>query len=134
VGPRAGLDTEARGKLISPLPGIEPQSPGRQARSHTLYRLSYPAHCPVTAYQLYCTVKVVLPLPQTFLEMVDPVKKRKRSILSAVSAYTERSVVKWGSPFGGVRGEVKRCLGQIILFILPYLFYLYRSELFDTII
>jgi hypothetical protein len=30
VGPRAGLDTEARGKIISPLPGIEPRPPSRQ--------------------------------------------------------------------------------------------------------
>jgi hypothetical protein len=37
VGPRAGLDTEARGKLLSPLPGIEPRSPGRPVRSQTLY-------------------------------------------------------------------------------------------------
>jgi hypothetical protein len=33
VGPRAGLDTEVRGKILSLLPGIEPQSPGRPARS-----------------------------------------------------------------------------------------------------
>jgi hypothetical protein len=26
VGPRAGVDTEARGKIISPLPGTEPRS------------------------------------------------------------------------------------------------------------
>jgi hypothetical protein len=32
VGPRAGLDTEITGKIISPLPGIEPPSPGRPAR------------------------------------------------------------------------------------------------------
>jgi hypothetical protein len=44
VGLRAGLDTEARGKYLSPLPGIEPRSPGRPARSQTLYWLSYPAH------------------------------------------------------------------------------------------
>jgi hypothetical protein len=37
VGHRAGLDTEARGKILSPLPGIEPRSPGRPARSQTLY-------------------------------------------------------------------------------------------------
>jgi hypothetical protein len=37
VDPRAGLDTEARGKIISPLPEIGPQSPGRPARSQTLY-------------------------------------------------------------------------------------------------
>jgi hypothetical protein len=44
VGPRAGLDTEARGRMLSPLPRIEPRSPGRPARSQTLYWLSYPAH------------------------------------------------------------------------------------------
>jgi hypothetical protein len=40
VSPRAGLDTEARGKILSPLLGIEPRSPGRPARTQTLYRLS----------------------------------------------------------------------------------------------
>jgi hypothetical protein len=43
VGPRAGLDTEARGKTLSPLPGIEPQSPGHPVRSQTLYCPSYPS-------------------------------------------------------------------------------------------
>jgi hypothetical protein len=42
--PRTGLDTEARGKILSPLLGIELQSPGRLARSQTLYWLRYPAH------------------------------------------------------------------------------------------
>jgi hypothetical protein len=42
VGPRAGLDTEARRKILWPLPGIEPPSPGRPARSQTLHCLSYP--------------------------------------------------------------------------------------------
>jgi hypothetical protein len=37
VGPRAGVDTEARGKIILPLPGIEPRSPGCPVRSQTLY-------------------------------------------------------------------------------------------------
>jgi hypothetical protein len=37
VDARAGLDTEARGKNPLPLPGIEPLSPGRLARSQTLY-------------------------------------------------------------------------------------------------
>jgi hypothetical protein len=41
VGPRAGMGTEARGKRLSP--GIELQSPGRPARSLTLYWLSYSA-------------------------------------------------------------------------------------------
>jgi hypothetical protein len=37
MGPRAGLDTEATRKILSPLPGMEPRSPGRPARSQTLY-------------------------------------------------------------------------------------------------
>jgi hypothetical protein len=37
VSPTADLDTEATGKVLSPLPGIEPQSQGRPARSQTLY-------------------------------------------------------------------------------------------------
>jgi hypothetical protein len=44
VGLRAGLDTEVRGKILCPLPGIKPRSPGRPVRSQTLYWLSYPAH------------------------------------------------------------------------------------------
>jgi hypothetical protein len=33
MGPRAGLDTEARRKILLPLPGIEPPSPGQQVRN-----------------------------------------------------------------------------------------------------
>jgi hypothetical protein len=36
VGPGAGLETEARGKIFLPLPGIEPRSPGRPVRSQTV--------------------------------------------------------------------------------------------------
>jgi hypothetical protein len=35
VGPRAGPGTEARGKVLSLLPTIEPRPPGRPARSQT---------------------------------------------------------------------------------------------------
>jgi hypothetical protein len=38
------VDTEATGKILSPLPGIDPLSRRRPARSQTLYCLSYPAH------------------------------------------------------------------------------------------
>jgi hypothetical protein len=41
VGPRAGLDTEAKRKNPLPLSRIEPASPGRPARSQSLYCLSY---------------------------------------------------------------------------------------------
>jgi hypothetical protein len=37
VGHRAGLDTEIRGKILLPLPGIEPRSVSRPVRSQTLY-------------------------------------------------------------------------------------------------
>jgi hypothetical protein len=37
VGPRASLDTEAGEKILSPLPGIEPLSPGLPVLSQTLY-------------------------------------------------------------------------------------------------
>jgi hypothetical protein len=36
VGNRAGLDTDDRGKILSPLPVIEPRSPCRSVRSQTL--------------------------------------------------------------------------------------------------
>jgi hypothetical protein len=45
VGPRAGLEAEARGKILSPVPGIEHPTRGRPARSQTLFWLSYPAFC-----------------------------------------------------------------------------------------
>jgi hypothetical protein len=35
VGPRAGADTEVRGKILLPLPEIEPLSPGSPVRSQT---------------------------------------------------------------------------------------------------
>jgi hypothetical protein len=50
VGPRAGLDTESRGKILSPLSRIEPRSIGRPVRSQTLYWLSYPAQCNKSTY------------------------------------------------------------------------------------
>jgi len=37
LGPRSGADTEARGKILLPLPGIEPLSPGRPIRSQKLH-------------------------------------------------------------------------------------------------
>jgi hypothetical protein len=45
VGLRAGLDTKARGKILSPLPGIESRSSGRPVRNQTLYWLSYSGPC-----------------------------------------------------------------------------------------
>jgi hypothetical protein len=36
VSLRTGLETQGTGKILSPLPGIEPRSPGHPARSQTL--------------------------------------------------------------------------------------------------
>jgi len=47
MGPRAGMETEVRGTIILPLPGIEHGSPGRAVRSQTLYWLREPAHISV---------------------------------------------------------------------------------------
>jgi hypothetical protein len=49
----SGLDTEARGKILSPLPGIEPRSPGSPVCSQTLYWLSYPARYLLLNLQLH---------------------------------------------------------------------------------
>jgi hypothetical protein len=51
VGRTAGLDTEARGEILLPLPEIEPRSSGRPARSQTLYCLSYPANVIVVSME-----------------------------------------------------------------------------------
>jgi hypothetical protein len=37
VAPRAGLDTEFRGKTLLPLPGIEPRLQGRPVQNQILY-------------------------------------------------------------------------------------------------
>jgi hypothetical protein len=56
VGPRAGLETETTGKILSP--GIEPRSSGRPARSQTLYCLSYPAHFLSICTAKYCRCSI----------------------------------------------------------------------------
>jgi hypothetical protein len=58
VGPRAGLDTEARGKILLPLSEIESRPLGRTVRSQTLYRLRYPGSQYIgTSFNIYeCVV------------------------------------------------------------------------------
>jgi hypothetical protein len=43
--------TQTRGKILSPLPVIEPGSPGRPTPSQTLYCPSYPAHALSSLYE-----------------------------------------------------------------------------------
>jgi hypothetical protein len=71
VGPTAGLGTEARQKILSPLPGIEPRSPGRPARNETLHWLSYPAHeydtCSTIVYGVLRSLPTAVSRPDVFL-------------------------------------------------------------------
>jgi hypothetical protein len=90
VDPRAGLDTEARGKIHSPLLGIEPRSPGRPARSQTLYCLSYPAHSSMTlqfAEHTTCDTCIIAEISTclfwTKAKVGNPVASRTRGELTA---------------------------------------------------
>jgi hypothetical protein len=56
VGHIAGLDTKARGNILSPLPGIEPRSPSRPARSQTL---TVPAIIKNIKYVLVKTARLI---------------------------------------------------------------------------
>jgi hypothetical protein len=74
VGPKAGLNTDVKGKILSPLPGIEPRSPGPPspgppARSRTLNCLSYPDVVAATA----AIVIVVVVGSGTELHIVLPI-------------------------------------------------------------
>jgi hypothetical protein len=53
VSSRVGLDTEARGKILLPLSGIEPLSPSRPVSSQTLYSLSYPGSHNVVVWNIH---------------------------------------------------------------------------------
>jgi hypothetical protein len=59
VGPRASLDSEATGKIHSPLLGIVPRLPSHPARSETLYWLSYPARNKSTTDQIFPMLQVL---------------------------------------------------------------------------
>jgi hypothetical protein len=48
------LDTKAGGKILSPLPGIEPRSPGRPARSQPVAR----HYTELLRLQLWCSTEV----------------------------------------------------------------------------
>jgi hypothetical protein len=53
VVPRACLVTEARGKILSPLLGINYLLPGRPAHSQTLYGMRYTVHRSLSFLKLY---------------------------------------------------------------------------------
>jgi hypothetical protein len=62
--------TQARGKILLPLPGIKPQSPGRSVRSQTLHWLSYPGsqtfrYLPETKTKLTYWINVYLVLKES---------------------------------------------------------------------
>jgi hypothetical protein len=56
VGPRTGLDDLEKRKFLT-LPGLEPLTLGRPARSQSLYRLRYPCSLLITSINLKSKVK-----------------------------------------------------------------------------
>jgi hypothetical protein len=58
-GPESRSGHRGYKKILSPLPGIESQSPGRPTRSQTLYWLSYPAHTRASTH-IYFFIPAVL--------------------------------------------------------------------------
>jgi hypothetical protein len=114
VGPRAVLDIEARGKILSPLPRIEPRSPGRSARSKTLYWLSYPAQQENTLVQiLHHHHLILLPL----LLCTTVLSAKLLPVSSSMSLYTfNHSMGAWS---------------ELIYF--PHKFGFWYSELYVTL-
>jgi hypothetical protein len=80
VGPRAGLDTEAIWKILSSLPRIEPQSPGRSARSQALYWHSYPAHVPYTTERKACALPTIKTPRRNLLSIISQTFKQRRPV------------------------------------------------------
>jgi hypothetical protein len=78
VSPRAGLDTRGLRKNPLPLLGIEPRSPGRPARSQTIYCLSYPGS-KIPRY----TIKIM--------------QNNRRSWIDQPTGYSDVTAVKHGS-------------------------------------
>jgi hypothetical protein len=122
VDPWAGLATKARGKNLSPLPGIEPRLPCRPVRSQTLYCLSYsriplplvfsPKILNVSYYQLY-----MLYAPPILANLV-------RNVISWKIKIIERLVINcFQSPVTFLR------FGSSILFCTPFcaMFFAYSS-------
>jgi hypothetical protein len=66
VGPRAGLDTEATGKILCPRRGSNLDRPVVQVVDKTLYRLNYPAHLS------YLPVIIIFHLSQPITFSVEP--------------------------------------------------------------
>jgi hypothetical protein len=59
MDPRAGLNTEATGKILSHLQGLEHRSSGRPAPSQAPYTLSYPGSQQTDIASLYPYQSVV---------------------------------------------------------------------------
>jgi hypothetical protein len=89
VGPRAGLDSDVRGKFLLPLPGNEPVSPGTPVRSQTLHWLSYPA--PTCNY--YFIVFIYLFLVNLCTE--HAMKRKLKTTVTNSLTYTCNEIKCW---------------------------------------
>jgi hypothetical protein len=81
VGPRAGLDTEVRGKILCPCRG---SNPCRPARSQTLYCLSYP-------------VPSVLPIQMLFAD--TPTRQSQAYLPLSVSGHLSENLTRLSIPY-----------------------------------
>jgi hypothetical protein len=95
VGHRAGLDTEARGKTLLHLPGIEPWPPGRPVHIQTLYWLSYHGSHRLMLVQLLKILNVLLMTWKkkiTWLWMMNYKGCRRHLSRPVLSCYTALNV------------------------------------------
>jgi hypothetical protein len=75
VGPRGYR------KIISSLPRIEPQSPGRSARSQALYTDSYPAHVPYSTTERKAYALRTIKTPRrNLLSIISRTFKQRRPV------------------------------------------------------
>jgi hypothetical protein len=70
VGPRAGLDTDVRRKILLPLPDIELQLPGRPVRSQTLLTELLGSSIVRVSHTILVTLQVPTPLPASLHETI----------------------------------------------------------------
>jgi hypothetical protein len=85
VGLRACLFTEVRGKNPLPLPGIEPQSPGRPVHRQILYWLSYPGSPYVTQSSKICIINRMK--AKTMWKILTGVSLLRLVVITIVTTY-----------------------------------------------
>jgi hypothetical protein len=89
VGHRACLDSEVRGKILLPLTGFEPRSPGRPVCSQTLYWLSYPGSVTSTQTPNPTPEHNQSAILRTYLFKIQPPCSFVKSVRFTIEYYTE---------------------------------------------